>query len=201
MTIALFGGTFDPIHAAHIAVALAARDALGLDRVLVVPAANPPHKTGRLTEFWEHRFEMVRLAVEGHQRLEASDLEAGAGKSYSIHTIERLRASVSPEDRLMFLIGADAFSEIATWYRWRDVVSAVEFIVVARPGHQHEQPPGARVHRLDTVHLPVSSSTIRDMLARCERPEELPPAVFDYIRRHRLYGFGSACVGPGMARG
>jgi nicotinate-nucleotide adenylyltransferase len=188
----LFGGTFDPIHNAHLAVARAARDAFALDRVLLVPAAVPPHKIGQRSESWGHRFRMVQLACAGERGLEASDLEAGAEHSYSIYTIERLKAALAPEDTLLFIIGADAFDEIQTWYRWRDVVAAVEFIVVTRPGHSYSVPDGARVHPLGSVHMRVSSSHIRQKLALCERPEELPPAVFGYIRENRLYGYGSA---------
>lgn len=198
MRVAIFGGTFDPIHKAHIAVAEAARDRFALDRVLLIPAARPPHKHKRVTEPWLHRFRMVQLACTGHQGLIASDLEAGDRESYSIDTIERVRAGLQPDDTLFFLIGADAFAEITTWHRWRDVVRAVEFIVVTRPGHEYEAPPGATVHRLDTLQLSVSSSGIRERLARCEPPEELDPAVFEYIREHRLYGFGSACEGGAL---
>jgi nicotinate-nucleotide adenylyltransferase len=194
MKIAILGGTFDPIHNAHLAVACAARDAFGLDRVLLVPAANPPHKQHRLTEPWAHRFRMVELACAAHRGLEASAIEAADSKSYSIQTIEKLRAGLSPSDTLYFIIGADAFAEIGTWFRAQDVVQSVEFIVVTRPGHEYSIPEGARVHTLDTVHMPVSSSRIREMLALCERPAEISPAVFEYIREHRLYGFGSACV-------
>jgi nicotinate-nucleotide adenylyltransferase len=192
--IGMFGGTFDPIHQAHITIATLARDRFALDRVLLIPAANPPHKQSRITEDWVHRYNMVELACRGYERLEACALESGQETSYSIATIERLRAQISPEDRLLFLIGADAFSEIATWYRWQDVVAALEFIVVTRPGHVYETPEGARVHPLEGVNLQVSSSRIREMLARCAPPEELSPLVFDYIRAHRLYGFGSACA-------
>ena len=86
-----------------------------------------------------------------------------------------------------FLIGADAFAEIQTWFRWQDVVREVEFIVVTRPGHQYLSPPGARVHRLETVALPVSSSEIRAALARGETPAELPQPVLEYIRANGLY--------------
>jgi nicotinate-nucleotide adenylyltransferase len=191
----LFGGTFDPIHNAHLAVARAAREAFALSRVLLVPAAVPPHKLGRLPERWDHRFRMVELACAGEQALEASDLESGSSRSYSIETIERLKAGMAPADRLFFIIGADAFDEVQTWHRWRDVVAAVEFIVVTRPGHDYAIPEGARVRPLGSVNMTVSSSQIRQMLARRQQPEELPPAVFDYIREHGLYGFGSACRG------
>ena len=193
MNLAIFGGTFDPIHRAHLEVARAARDAFRLQRVLVVPAAVPPHKRGRNTEAWGHRFRMVELACHEEPALEPSPVESGTEQSYSVTTIEGVRAGLRSEDRLFFVIGADAFAEITTWYRWNDVLRLVEFIVVTRPGHEYALPAGARVHPLASVHLPVSSSLIRKKLARCEAPEELPPAVFDYIREHRLYGFGSAC--------
>ena len=116
----------------------------------------------------------------------ASRLEDGAEKSYSIHTIERVQAATPGE--VFFIIGADAFAEIRSWHRWRDVIASVDFIVVARPGHDYICPPRARVHRLETVALPVSSSEIRHALARGETPADLPPAVVNYIREHRLYG-------------
>jgi nicotinate-nucleotide adenylyltransferase len=136
---------------------------------------------------------MVELAFLCEDRLEASEFECGSERSYSIHTIERLRARMDPGDRLLFIIGADAFDEIRTWHRWRDVIATVEFIVVSRPGHLYAVPDGAVVHSLASVQMPVSSSLIREKLTLCEKPEELPSAVFDYICRNRLYGFGSAC--------
>jgi nicotinate-nucleotide adenylyltransferase len=196
LNLAIFGGTFDPIHRAHLEVARAARDAFRLDRVLIVPAAVPPHKRGRQTESWEHRFRMVELACVGEPAFEPSSLESGTEQSYSILTIERVRPGLAPDDRLFFIIGADAFAEITTWYRWQDVLEQVEFIVVTRPGHEYPIPEGARLHPLASVQLPVSSSAIREKLVRCEAPPELTPPVFDYIQEHRLYGFGSACA-PG----
>jgi nicotinate-nucleotide adenylyltransferase len=88
---------------------------------------------------------------------------------------------------LHFLIGADAFAEICTWHRWRDVARAVKFIVVSRPGATYEVPEGVTAERIDRVMLPVSSSEIRRALAAGERPEVLAPVVFDYARSHRLY--------------
>jgi len=182
MKTAIFGGTFDPIHSAHIEMARQAADQFALDRVLFIPAGNPPHKHAD-TPF-EHRFRMVELACAADSRFVASRLEEGKKKSYSIDTIERVKAA---NGEVFFIIGADAFAEIETWHRWQDVVSAVEFIVAARPGHQIVIPPGARVHRLETVELPFSSSEIRDALARGETPAELPPAVAGYIRANGLY--------------
>ncbi len=161
---------------------------------VMIPNAVPPHKQDRLGASFEDRLAMVRLACEGDPGLEASDLEAGTAKSYSVDTIARVRATLSPDARLFFIIGADAFAEIRTWFRWQEVVAAVEFIVVTRPGHTYSVPEGATVHGLDSVQLDVSSSTIRDQLARCEPPPELPEAVFAFVRDRGLYGFGSACA-------
>jgi nicotinate-nucleotide adenylyltransferase len=188
LNIAIFGGTFDPIHNAHIAVAVTALERFGLDHVLLIPAANPPHKPEDQTESYDHRYRMVELACAGVKGLEPSRLEEGAEKSYSIRTIEQVRQTLQTGDRLFFLIGADAFAEVRTWFRWEDVIRSVEFIVVSRPGHQYENPTGAVVHRLETVSMEVSSSAIREQIAKGFRPADLPRAVFDYIREHRLYG-------------
>lgn len=182
MRIAIFGGTFDPIHSAHLVIAHEAAEAFALDRILFIPAGNPPHKEAGAS--YEDRFRMVELACAADPRFEPSRIEQGREKSYSIQTIERLTA---PEQTLLFIIGADAFAEIRTWHRWEDVVRSVEFIVVTRPGHPYGSPPGARVHRLDTVALPVSSSEIRQELAKGQSPAVLPPAVAGYIRARGLY--------------
>ena len=187
MKTAIFGGTFNPIHSAHLAMARLAADRYALDRVLFIPAGHPPHKEAATP--YEDRYRMVQLACAADPRFEASRQEEGNAKSYSIHTIERVKATMQPETdgTLYFIIGADAFEEITTWHRWQDVIAAVEFIVVARPGHRIEPPPNVRVHRLDDVALPVSSSEIRRALARGEMPVELPAPVAGYIRAHGLY--------------
>lgn len=187
MRVALFGGTFDPIHNAHLTVAREAMVHFGLDEVLFIPNAIPPHKTNLIVTPYEDRFQMVELACAGHAGFVASRIEQDTRQSYSIHTIEKVRAE-RPVDQLSFLIGADAFAEITTWYRWRDVLAQVEFIVVTRPGHDYAVPEGARVRRLETVALPISSSEIREQLNRGEQPGSLPPAVLAYIRERRLYG-------------
>lgn len=135
---------------------------------------------------------MVELACAGEPKFEPSRLEAGREKSYSIKTIERVRATLAAGDSLMFIIGADAFAEITTWYRWRDVVRAVEFVVAARPGHSYETPPEARVCRIDTLALDVSSSDIRRRIAQGEEPEAVPAAVMAYIREKGLYRLAPA---------
>ncbi len=182
---ALFGGTFDPIHNAHLAMARAARNQFALHRVLFVPAANPPHKNGTTMASYEDRVRMAELACECEPGFQVSRIERDAAPSYSILTIERLLAS--GEGPLAFLIGADAFADIRTWRRWSDVVRLVEFIVVTRPGSEYEAPAGASVHELGGLDLPVSSSEVREQIARGDPSVALPPTVIRYIHDRGLY--------------
>lgn len=196
MKLALYGGTFDPFHGAHLAVAREARDRCGMERVLVVPAANPPHKPEARTAAYHHRLRMIELACDGEAMVEASRLEENTLRSYSIDTITQVRGELSDGDELFFVIGADAFAEITTWYRWQDVVAAVTFLVVTRPGHAYAVPQGARVEPLATLALPISSSDLRRRLSHGERPAELHPAVLDYVAEHGLYGFPRVVTAP-----
>ena len=183
--VALFGGTFDPIHNAHLEIARAAADRFDLAKVLFVPAANPPHKLDGATASYEDRVRMAEIACSGDARFEVSRIEADTPRSYSILTIEKLRAmGIGP---LKFLIGADAFAEIRTWHRWRDVIASVDFIVVTRPGAKWDVPPGARVSELAGLDLPVSSSEIRARLAAGDTNVPLPKRVLEWIEQHRLY--------------
>jgi nicotinate-nucleotide adenylyltransferase len=185
--LAIFGGTFDPIHEAHLAIAREAADRFHLDRVLFVPAAHPPHKQGVTHAPYEDRVRMAALACSADPRFEVSRLEEGTERSYSIDTIEKVHAVMAPGDELFFLIGADAFSEIRTWHRWPEVARGVRFLVVSRPGHQYEVPPEVACERIDQVALPVSSSTIRSQLAAGGRPDGIPQPVLEYALAHRLY--------------
>ena len=187
MRIAIFGGTFDPIHNAHLTIARQAADQFRLDRVLFMPASHPPHKAGVTHAPYEDRVRMAELACAGDPRFEVSRLEQNTLRSYSIYTIEKLRA-MFPQDELFFIIGADAFAEIRTWHRWEEVTRAVTFIVVSRPGHCYEIPPGVRVERLDTLDLRISSSEIRRALASGECPYgNIPSRVLEYILERGLY--------------
>jgi nicotinate-nucleotide adenylyltransferase len=187
LNIAIFGGTFDPIHNAHLTVAREAAERFALDRVLFVTAGYPPHKPENAATSYEHRHRMVELACAGTPGFEPSRLEAGEGKSYSIQTIKKVRAGIAEGDRLFFVIGADAFAEIQSWHRAAEVLRAVEFIVVARPGYRYPCPEGARVHRLETLALPVSSSEIRRRLEAGQAVSDLPAAVLAYVAAHGLY--------------
>src|SRR5277367_2042221 len=121
MRTAIFGGTFDPIHSAHLMVAREAAETFSLDRVLFIPAAHPPLKD--IAAGYEDRYRMVELACAGEPRFVPSRLEERDEKSYSIYTIERVKAE---NGEVFFIIGADAFAEIRNWHRWEDVVRAVE---------------------------------------------------------------------------
>jgi nicotinate-nucleotide adenylyltransferase len=189
LSVALFGGTFDPIHNTHLDIARQAADRFGLTKVIFVPAANPPHKSDAGLAPYEDRVRMVELACVSDSRFEASRIEApqagSASRSYSIVTIEKMRAAgLQP---LGFLIGADAFAEIRSWHRWQDVVASVEFIVVTRPGASYEKPRGAVVRELTGIASPVSSSSIRERIANGDPGVPVPATVLNYIHERGLY--------------
>jgi nicotinate-nucleotide adenylyltransferase len=187
LRIALFGGTFNPIHNAHLTIARQVAQKFRLDRVMLIPAGNPPHKQDQIAPY-EHRLRMVQLACAEDPVLIASDLERGTQRSYSILTVQKVLAQQGVQQPLFFVIGSDAFAELPTWYRWQELIQLVQFIVVCRPGFPLMAIPGAAVHLLPSIRMPISSTDLRRRLACGERPElELPPPVLDYIRQHGLY--------------
>jgi nicotinate-nucleotide adenylyltransferase len=187
--VCLFGGTFDPIHIAHLRIAEEAQKKFGLDRVLFVPAGNPPHKEAAGLTRYEDRYRMVAIACKPYPGFVASRLEAARRPSYTIDTVKRVRKDLDPSDRLYFLVGGDAFDELETWKGWQELVGMAEFIVVSRPESEYRIPEGARVHRLDGLALPVSSSTIRARLASGEATPELPAEVRAFVEKRGLYSF------------
>jgi nicotinate-nucleotide adenylyltransferase len=214
VNIALFGGTFDPIHAAHVQAARAAARKFRLDRVLFIPAGNPPHKyCDRLTSF-PQRYCMVALACAGDRRLIPSLLEAptAEGEScYTIDTVRKVRRSLQKSDRLFFLIGVDAFLELPSWKEYRRLLDLVDFIVVSRPGFDANEirkvvpdamtPSGGAPSKPDTirlrrstlhvlrgVHMPVASHDIRKAIGSGRSVTGLvPPLVEEYILKEGLY--------------
>jgi nicotinate-nucleotide adenylyltransferase len=188
--ICLFGGTFDPIHTAHLKIAVEAAERFRLDQVLFVPAANPPHKKAAGLTPYEDRFRMVELACAPYPKFTASRLEEGTERSYTVDTLERFRKELDSKDRLFFLIGSDAFDELETWKRWQDVVKLTDFIVVRRPWGQYHIPENASLQQLDGLDLPVASTRIRARLRSGEPTPELPVEVRKFIDERGLYGAG-----------
>ena len=136
MRIALFGGTFDPVHLGHLAVARAAADKFKLDRVYFVPADIPPHKQKRKLTDFQHRFAMLALATAEDRRFVPSLLDAHTGHpNYSVETVRRLKSTLGKSDKPYFLIGMDAFRDIGNWRKPVELLSECDFIVAARPGH------------------------------------------------------------------
>src|SRR5688572_13967648 len=167
----LLGGTFDPIHVGHLDAADAARRALALDEVLVIPAHDPPHREGEPQASAFHRFAMICLAIADRPGYRALDIELRRqGPSYTALTLRDLHAAGWQASQLYFIIGADAFAEIATWYEYPTILDACRFAVVARPGMTIEsalaRTPALRSRIGDSIHLveastaPVSSSEI-----------------------------------------
>jgi nicotinate-nucleotide adenylyltransferase len=132
--IGVLGGTLDPIHLGHVEAALVAREALHLDRVVILPAHVPPHRSTPASSAY-HRFAMAALAVNGAEGLVASDMELLApGPSFTAETLARLHADGLNASQIFFITGADAFAEIETWHRYPEVIDLAQFVVVARPG-------------------------------------------------------------------
>jgi nicotinate-nucleotide adenylyltransferase len=214
LNIALFGGTFDPIHAGHLRAAQVAARKFRLDKILFIPSGNPPHKlTNYLTAF-HHRFSMVALACAGDPRFIPSLLEApktDGGLHYSIATTERVKRSLGPKDHLFFLLGLDAFLDLPHWKEYRRLLDLVDFIVVSRPGFSNSQftrivPPSlvrqgkgkpgsdtiplrkSSLHILRGVDVPAASHKIRAAIHAQRRVAGLvPPLVEEYILKEGLY--------------
>jgi nicotinate-nucleotide adenylyltransferase len=138
MNVALFGGTFDPVHSGHLTVARAAQQRFGLKRVLFVPAAVPPHKRDSNITPFSHRYAMLALATLGEKDFMPSLLESpelrGQAPDYTLDTVRRFKKTLSRNDRVFFIIGIDAFRAIATWHEPEALLRECEFIVVSRPG-------------------------------------------------------------------
>lgn len=215
MNVAIFGGTFDPIHVGHIAVAKAAAEKFHLHTVYFVPAYIPPHKQKQPITSFGHRYTMVSLATAGEARFVPSLLESpetiqrsGADASYTVDTIRRMKERLKKSDKLYFLIGMDAFADIAKWRKPAELLRECEFVVANRPGYsladvatalpKELRPPddairpflkkeakgtlvikGATVHLLEDVNEPVSSTQIRQ--AAGKRGHSLEHLVGDAV--------------------
>lgn len=187
----IFGGTFDPVHNGHLAAAQEAMELLGLDRVVFVPAARPPHKRGRRLTEAGHRLAMVSLAVRGNRRFQVSAAEIGRpAPSFTADTLEGF-APTKGRGRLHLLIGMDQAEMLDTWKKPERIFALAEVDVLSRPGHSAERiPPRWRdmVRLVEIPGLDISSSRIRQMASQGRSIEYLvPKPVAGYITRHRLY--------------
>lgn len=218
--LGLMGGTFDPIHRGHLDAAAAARQRLDLGRVLLLPSNVPPHRPSQPCASAFHRFAMAALAAQEQPWLEASDLELRAGgPSYTARTLAALHEAGFGPRQLFFIIGADAFAEIATWFDYPRVLDAANFVVVSRPGHGHDdvlgRAPavggrildlrtgasfdpsrlGTAVIFVDAATADVSSTEVRARLA-AGRPVDglVPECVARHIGRHSLYQPATAAI-------
>jgi nicotinate-nucleotide adenylyltransferase len=202
MRIGILGGTFNPIHNAHLDIARAALDQLRLDRIIFIPARTPPHKRTDLTLAPpEHRLRMVELAVANIPGAEVSDIELQReGPSYTYDTVTALKERFGPETEFFFILGSDQVLELPTWRRVTDLVRICRFIPIERPGFPLAaldslvgRLPDDVIHSLQTTRLKLPPSTtsateIRRRLAAGEDVSALlPKPVIDYIGKHHLY--------------
>ena len=210
--LGVLGGTFDPIHNGHLRAGEAAQAALNLDEIRVIPSHDPPHRpiVPKASAF--HRFALAALALQGRESWRLSDAElTRPGPSYTAHTLRALHAEGWDPAQIFFIIGSDAFAEIATWYEFPSVLDAANFAIVARPGttltqaaertaavSSRLQTVGAGAGAVDPVRTgiflveaptpDISSTGIRQRLAAGRSIDDLvPAAVARYIHTQHLY--------------
>lgn len=192
--IGVFGGTFDPPHSGHLALAHAAREHLNLHEVILVPAHQNPAKSPAGRSSARHRLEMTRLAVQGELGLAVSDIDVSRpGPSYTVETLTEFTQTRS--GHYWFILGADALAGFNTWKDPDRIVRLARLAVAARPGIDMVRVtahlPEHVVDRLDVLPfdpVDVSSSALREAIHKWMSPElQIKPAVLDYIRTHRLY--------------
>ena len=201
MKVGLFGGSFDPIHRGHIDPVQEARRSLGLDRVVYLPTAKPPHKPGRVLAPAHARYTMVELALLEEEGLYASPHELTPGRpAYTIETLEHFRREMPDADtELVLLIGGDSFADLHLWVRFREIPGLARVVVLARPGWDFDTVPldaeVAEMARTDRVILlrqtpvDVSSTRLRELLASgLPLPSgAVPELVVRYLQKYDLY--------------
>lgn len=195
-SLGILGGTFDPIHYGHLDAADAAASALALDEVVFIPAHDPPHKPGDPGAGGAHRLQMIALATADRPSYRVSNIELRRnGPSYTIDTLTALHAEGWTKSQLFFIIGSDAFADIAKWRAYPQVLDAATFVVIARPGTSLQQAIDRAPETRDRVQLveaatrDVSSTQIRSRLAARQPIDDLvPAAVARYIHANHLYG-------------
>ncbi|MDY0300324.1 MAG: nicotinate-nucleotide adenylyltransferase [Trichlorobacter sp.] len=211
MKLGLLGGTFNPVHQAHLRIAEEAREAAGLDQVLFIPAADPPHKPLAWDMPFEQRFRMVQLAIADNEQFDLTDIEnRRTEKSYTVETIKQLRKH-SSKDELYFIIGSDSFFELGLWYQYQKLFELTSLVVIVRPGSEPVEPlqklppdvqgqfsqksanllqhaNGNRIIFAKGTPLDISSSRLREMVTAGQSIRYLvPSAVENYIAQKGLY--------------
>ncbi|MBN2600633.1 MAG: nicotinate-nucleotide adenylyltransferase [Candidatus Marinimicrobia bacterium] len=193
MRICLYGGTFDPPHNGHVAIAEQCRKNLAIDRLLFIPAFLAPHKTAIKISSAKDRLAMLRLAVQPYPGLEISELEIDRqGISYSIDTILQIKKELSlTTENLYFLIGADSLSDFHTWRQPDRILDESRVVVAGRPHYSLNDVPAEYRNRITILSNPlmeISSTDIRQKVQYNKPVRHLiPESVADYIDRHRLY--------------
>ena len=208
--VGIYGGTFDPVHNGHLEVARRVLELFELDEVIFVPACVPPHKRNANITSAFHRFAMVALATEADQRLLVSTIELDApDRPYAVDTVERMQVETR---RLFFIIGADSWAEITTWYEWRRLIAMCDLIVATRPGYVVESQVDTfvdvrgqerraiaeltanetkpRVFLTDGAMVEVAATEIRATVRAgdfAKLKTSVPPSVAAYIEKHGLY--------------
>ncbi len=201
MLIGLFGGSFNPVHHGHLIVARSVAEQLGLSRMILIPAAVPPHKPVANLAPAADRLEMLRLAVRGEGLFELSDAELRRpGPSYTVTTVEQFGRDLGPAAELHWLIGADSLGELVNWYQARRLIGLCRIVTAARPGWEQpdlgelrerfgpEQVERLAAGILPTPRIDISASEIRRRIRQGQSIRYLAPEpVVDYIESRRLY--------------
>jgi nicotinate-nucleotide adenylyltransferase len=199
--IGIMGGTFNPVHKGHIAIAEAARKQFHLNKVIFVPSGTPPHKTEEYIAPKEDRFKMVKLVIAGKKLYKVSRVELDRpGFSYAVDTFNELKKEYRGKAELYYIMGMDSINEILTWKKPMELFKLCQFIVATRPGAKIRTMrrvlkfPPVRMHA-DQIHLievkkNISSTKIRESIKNGEIPSRLMnKKVVDYIKEHKLYDY------------
>ena len=192
--IALYGGTFDPVHLGHLEIARAVSELFVIEKVLFVPAQLAPHKIGRPVTEPIHRYAMLALATQNDPRWSISTFELDApGRRYTVDTVEHFQTVLGESIELFFIMGADSWAEVKTWREWQRLLTMVNHIVAPRPGYEIDKTlpiPDARVRFAEGEMKDISATQIRQ-LAAAGRFDDLaqlvPRPVAEYIRKYELY--------------
>jgi nicotinate-nucleotide adenylyltransferase len=185
--IGFFGGTFNPIHMGHLAIAQMAQERFNLEKVIFIPSHQPPHKNVTQLASAQERYKMAKLATAGNGSFEVSDVETKRlGKSYTIDTLRHFRAIYPPKAKMFFIIGGDSLGTLRKWKNIDEILKLVTFIVVNRPGYGDVE----NIKHL-TVTKPgidISSSYLRERINSGKSVRYLvPEAIYHYIIKHGLY--------------